>query len=321
MLNVYEELGETSRRQILAELRTGPKNVTEIVTSTGLKQPNVSNHLARMRVKDIVRAHKVGRQVYYSLATPEIEAVVNSAFAQSGAQPIPLNTDELAKQYAKAAVQGDEQTCGDILDVAFRAHLPMLDIYQDVLAPAMALVGTWYKVEAIDEGQEHMASAITERMMARTVQVMGPTKRHGKIAILGCAPNSWHVIGLRMISDYLRMCGWKALYLGANVPFRSLVAAVEQHRPHMVLLSVSSVEGIDDTLAMLRELSAMRQAGRGKFILGVGGSIVGAHPGKFASAGADFSAKDLRTFALEFLPEIEKSGSVPELSRGLVHEN
>ncbi len=321
MLNVYEELGETSRRQILAELRTGPKNVTEIVSRTGLKQPNVSNHLARMRLKTIVRAQKVGRQVYYSLATPEIEAVVNSAFAQSGERPASLNTDEMAKQYAKAAINGDEQACSDILDVAFRNSMSLLDIYQDVLSPAMALVGTWYKVEAIDEGQEHMASNITERMMARTVQVTGPTRRHNKVALLGCAPNSWHVIGLRMISDYLRYCGWRTLFLGANVPMRSFLAAVEQHRPHMVLLSVSSVEGIDPTLEMLRELNALRQSGRAKFVLGVGGSVVSMHPGKFATAGADFSSRDLRAFALEFLPEIERSGSVPEVSRGLVHEN
>ncbi|MGV3616831.1 MAG: metalloregulator ArsR/SmtB family transcription factor [Fimbriimonas sp.] len=317
MLNVYEELGETSRRQILGELRTGPKNVTEIVCTTGLKQPNVSNHLARMRSKTIVRAHKVGRQVYYSLASPEIEAVVNSCFAQSGNPISSFDPEAIAKQYAKAAVQGDEQACSDALDVAFRAHTPLLDIYQDILAPAMALVGTWYKVEAIDEGQEHLASSITERMMARAVQITGPTKRHNRVALLGCAPNTWHVIGLRMISDYLRLCGWKTLFLGANVPYRSFLSAVEQHRPDMVLLSVSATEGVDDALTVLRELQTLRQGGRYRFVLGVGGNIVGGNPEPFEKAGADFAATDLRSFATELLPEIERSGTVPAKSGGL----
>lgn len=310
MLNVYEELAETSRRQILAELRTGPKNVSELVLSTGLKQPNVSNHLSRMRMKAIVRANKVGRQVYYALASPEIEAVVNSALAQSASTYANLDHEGLVKQYARAAVQGDEQACSEVLEVAFRASTPLLDIYQDILGPAMSMVGTWYKVEAIDEGQEHLASAITERMMARAVQVAGPTKRHNRLAILGCAPNSWHVIGLRMLSDYLRLVGWRTLFLGANVPHRSLVTAVEQHRPQMVLLSVAADEGREDTLAAIRALDALRKNGRNRFVLGVGGGLVEAEPEAFAGSGYDFSAPDLRTFALTYLPEIESSGTV-----------
>lgn len=317
MLNVYEELGETSRRQILAELRTGPKNVSEIVSSTGLKQPNVSNHLARMRLKKIVRASKVGRQVYYALASTEIEAVVNSALAQSRQEAYDLDTEHMAKQYARAAVQGDEQTCSDILESAFRASLPLLDTYQDILAPAMALIGTWYKVEAIDEGQEHMASAITERMMMRAVQIAGPTKRHNRVAILGCAANCWHSIGLRMISDYLRLNGWRTLFLGANVPVRSFLSAVDQHRPQMVLLSLSADEGIEDTVQTLRELNTLRASGRNRFVLGIGGGLAESTAEKFASAGSDFSVRDLRSFAHHYLPEIEQTGTYRSGSRAL----
>lgn len=308
MLNVYEELGETSRRQILAELRSGPKNVSELVTKTGLKQPNVSNHLARMRAKGIVRANKVGRQVYYSLASPEVEAVVHAVFNVPEADTRSINYEDLAKQYAKAAVQGDEQACSEIMDAAYRAHAPMLEIYQELLAPAMALVGTWYKVEAIDEAQEHMASAITERMMSRTVQITGPSRRVGKTCVLGCAANSWHVIGLRMLSDYLRLVGWRTLFLGANVPNHSFVAAVEQHKPNMVLLSVSSDEGLDDALRLTRELSAIRVR-KSAFAIGVGGGAVTQNPNMFLEAGADFTARDLRSFAEETLPLLEDGSS------------
>ena len=301
----------------MAELRTGPKSVNEIVGTTGLKQPNVSNHLARMRAKNIVRGKKVGRHVYYRLASPEVEAVVNSAFSHSGRGVGEVDTEEIVKGYAKAAVQGDEATCGELLETAFRAHMPMVDIYQDILGPAMAMVGTWYKVEAIDEAQEHLASEITERMMARTVQITGPTKRCNKVALLGCAPNNWHVIGLRMISDYLRLNGWRTLFLGANVPLRSFRSAVEQHRPDMVLLSVCSSDGLEHTLKVVSELDAIRQIGRAHFVLGVGGPCVGDDPARFAEAGVDFSSKDLRCFALNLLPEIERTGCVPAGGCGL----
>ena len=65
-----QALAEPSRRAILESLRFGQKSVTELVVATRLKQPNVSNHLAKMRVQNIVRAERIGRQVYYSIAMP-----------------------------------------------------------------------------------------------------------------------------------------------------------------------------------------------------------------------------------------------------------
>ena len=306
MLNVYEELGETSRRQILSELRSGPKNVSDLVDSTRLKQPNVSNHLARMRSRGIVKANKVGRQVYYTIASPEIEAILLSVFATAKSDSTEIDWDELAKQYAKAAVQGDETAVGEILDKIFRAEMPMLEIYQELIAPAMAYVGTWYKVEAIDEAQEHMASAITERMMARTVQIAGPTRRHGLSAILGCAPDNWHVIGLRMLSDYLRLCGWKTLFLGANVPVKSFVNAIVNHAPNLVLTSCSANESADQTILLVQEIDKVRSK-QLRFVVGLGGNAVSADPDRFKVPGVDFIGQNLRVFANTILPEIERT--------------
>jgi methanogenic corrinoid protein MtbC1 len=301
MLNVIEELSDTSRRLILSELRSGAKNVSEICEGTHLKQPNVSNHLARMRTKGIVQSQKVGRQVFYLLATPEIEAIVNSIFVPSDASRADLDFPEMAKSYAKAAIEGDEAACSEIMDTAFRARTPLIDVYQDLLGPAMAMIGTWWSVDAIHEAQEHMATEITHRMMARTAQIAGPMRRNGKIAVLGCAANNYHVIGLRMISDYLRMSGWKTLFLGPNVPVKSFVTTVQNYHPDLVLLSVNAAEGGPDTLKTVQALAEAKSK-KLSFRVGVGGQHANQAPDAFLAAGADFLASDLRHFAAEVLP-------------------
>jgi len=306
-VNVYEELSEASRRTILKELLKGPRNVSELVEKTGLKQPNVSNHLARMRAKGIVRATKDGRQVFYSIASADIEDAVRTFLREGEDEVLEINVGEAAKEYAKAAIRGDESTCADILDRCLRARLTILEVFQDFLGGAMATVGTWYKVEAIDEAQEHMASAITERMLTRTAQFFGPRARSERSAILGCAPHSWHVIGLRMINDYLRFCGWKTQYLGANVPVDSFVASVRENKPDLVLISCSAADSIESTLELLRSLTELRSM-KQDFLVGVGGGAVQSYPHAFRDAGADFSSRDLKTFALEALPEIERVG-------------
>src|SRR5665213_3160620 len=101
MIHVYEELGEISRRQILGQLTSGPKNVSSIVQATGLKQPNVSNHLARMRGKGVISATKSGREVFYSFANAEIEAIVVAAITTRANDELPFDAAAEAKAYAK----------------------------------------------------------------------------------------------------------------------------------------------------------------------------------------------------------------------------
>jgi len=271
---------------------------------TGLKQPNVSNHLARMRARNVLRGKKSGREVYYHFADSEIEAIVCAAFAnQQEGQRHELQLDEIALRYAQFAIEGNDSECGDLLETAFSAGLPLLDVYQDILTPAMALVGQWYSDGSIDEAQEHLASGITERMMARTVQVTGPRRRLGEIALLGTAPNAWHVIGLRMIADYLRYCGWKTYYLGANVPCASFEAAVARLKPRLVLFSCASEIGADDTIRLIRSIRA--QNGEESPVIGVGGAFAVENSRVFRTAGASFVCETLRQFATDHLPRIE----------------
>lgn len=319
MLNVYEDLGETSRRLILAELLGGKKSVGDLVRATGLKQPNVSNHLHRMRSRGIVRFEKSGRQVFYELADDATAGVVRSIIGH-GASPEPVDLMSLVRDYAKAAVAGDENVCQEIMDRVFRAQTPLIDVYEELLAPAMAMVGSWYKVEAIDEAQEHMASSITERILARAVQITGPAKKINALCVLGCAPQAWHVIGLRMIADFLKLEGWRTLYLGANVPIPAFLNTVQTSRPTMILLSCGSEEGVGSTVQLIKELRDCQDPER-PWVIGIGGSGAIAHPARMTRAGADFIAKDLRSFADQILPEIERSGRPPVGALSTVYDN
>ena len=60
------------RLEILNELATGPRTVTELVQATGHTQPNVSKHLNTLLSHRIVRREKRGNSAYYSVADPAI---------------------------------------------------------------------------------------------------------------------------------------------------------------------------------------------------------------------------------------------------------
>ena len=65
----FKVLSESSRLQIVCALKTGRKNVTEIIETTGLGQANVSKHLKILAQAGIVSRQQQGVCVYYQIAS------------------------------------------------------------------------------------------------------------------------------------------------------------------------------------------------------------------------------------------------------------
>ncbi|MDB9311809.1 metalloregulator ArsR/SmtB family transcription factor [Spirulina sp. CS-785/01] len=68
----FKVLSEVSRLHILCCLRSGEKNVTEIIENTGLGQANVSKHLKILTQLGMVNRKPQGVSVYYEIADPSI---------------------------------------------------------------------------------------------------------------------------------------------------------------------------------------------------------------------------------------------------------
>ena len=66
----FKVLAEPNRLQILCQLRSGPKNVTQILEATGMGQANVSKHLKILTQAGIVSRQPKGVSVYYQIADP-----------------------------------------------------------------------------------------------------------------------------------------------------------------------------------------------------------------------------------------------------------
>ncbi len=70
MADFFKVLSEVSRLQIVCALKSGDKNVTEIIEITGLGQANVSKHLKMLAQAGVVSRRQEGVCVYYQIANP-----------------------------------------------------------------------------------------------------------------------------------------------------------------------------------------------------------------------------------------------------------
>ena len=69
---ICKVLSNPKRLQILHELRDGERTVGELATSLGIRQANVSQHLALMRLRNMVIERRVGNTVFYRISDKRI---------------------------------------------------------------------------------------------------------------------------------------------------------------------------------------------------------------------------------------------------------
>ncbi len=75
-VDTFNALGEESRIRLCLLLRERELCVTDLVRVTGMPQPRVSTHLARLREAGFVRDRRNGAQSFYALATDRLPATV-----------------------------------------------------------------------------------------------------------------------------------------------------------------------------------------------------------------------------------------------------
>lgn len=76
---LFRGFSDPSRLGIIEALRDGKKSVSELVESTGLSQPNVSNHLRCLADCDLVISEREGRYIFYQLSDKRINTILNES--------------------------------------------------------------------------------------------------------------------------------------------------------------------------------------------------------------------------------------------------
>lgn len=86
LLAVTQALADPLRLAVLHHLMGGPASVSELMTVVGAEQSRLSNHLALLRERDLVRTTRHGRHMIYELHDPAVARLVES-LGQIGGAP------------------------------------------------------------------------------------------------------------------------------------------------------------------------------------------------------------------------------------------
>lgn len=72
LADLCKMLSNPKRLKIIENLSDEEKSVSELVSEVGIRQANLSQHLAELRKRGLVETRKEGAKVYYRIANPKI---------------------------------------------------------------------------------------------------------------------------------------------------------------------------------------------------------------------------------------------------------
>jgi MerR family transcriptional regulator, light-induced transcriptional regulator len=162
---------------------------------------------------------------------------------------------ELGRAYATALLAGDEIAAEISIRDAMDAKLSTAEIDDEIIAPALWLVGRLWERGDISVADEHLATSISLRVLALQREVARTVRgREGAKALLAAPEGEMHFVALQMISVLLRDAGYTVLMLGPDVPLGALAESAGRHEPQVVCMTATMPDASDRLTLAIHEV-------------------------------------------------------------------
>ena len=167
----------------------------------------------------------------------------------------------------QALERGEEQACRDLVLDLYLCGFTISQICDRVLTEVMHRLGELWQAGRLRIYQERLSCEVFGRILEDLREVIPPQKTNAPTAI-GAVPGADpYVLANRMVELALRESGWQAVSLGGALPFDTLMEAVQEKKPRLLWLSVSTVADEDQFLAEYARLAA-KLAGQTTVVVG-----------------------------------------------------
>lgn len=199
--------------------------------------------------------------------------------------------DGAAGVYLQAILLGDRQAALGVAREVLREGRSLPRLYLDVIEPAQHEVGRLWEANDISVAEEHMATAVTQFVMAQCFPfIERPSTCQGRMVLTGVEEELHHV-GANMVADVLEAHGWDVRFLGTNLPHPGILQVIREHQPDWVGISATTLLSLPQVSRLIGEIRTTFEDRAPRIV--VGGSAFRFSPDAWREVGADAVGRNL----------------------------
>lgn len=227
--------------------------------AVGVGQTTIANYESGFRFPTGELLKKIGEVLNVSLDTLMEHEVVTLS--------IDIDMDHLekvAEHFLDALLNDREQEAMALIWQLKPNSDNLFDIYEQVLHKTLTRIGNMWENNLISVATEHYTSAVVMKIISMLSTIPDAEAKSDVSAVCMSMSAEPHTIGIRMVSDYLRMKGILSYYIGSTVPTDSLVDMLISKKADVLALSVTmsyhmdAVKNLLDVLRMHKELAGLK---------------------------------------------------------------
>ena len=186
------------------------------------------------------------------------------AVAQAANDPLSLTREV----FLAAILSGQRQAAVNIVEEALRAGHSQVDIYIDVFTECLRRVGELWELNKITVAQEHIATSITQYVIAVIYPRLIPAAvQRGNMVVTGVS-GELHQIGANLVADAMEANGWSVRFLGTNLPHSSVLSAVEESAADVLCISATIVANLPSVAELIKTVRGKLSERAPKIVLG-----------------------------------------------------
>lgn len=161
----------------------------------------------------------------------------------SGNSPQPnLSTGDPQQLFEMALSSGEDTKCRDLLTAAYARKESLAWLADTFISTTMKAFGDQWNCGDLEIYQERRGVEICARLLYEFRRLIPEPPGNGPLALGGSPEGDLYSLPTQIVELVLREAGWRAMNLGANLPLPTLAAAIEEHRPRLLWLSVSHLD-------------------------------------------------------------------------------
>jgi methanogenic corrinoid protein MtbC1 len=137
-----------------------------------------------------------------------------------------------------------DQAVSYILSLLDTSNVTLKEIYDELLRPSLVGFKCTEQDEAICIWKEHIRSSIVRTILECTYPYVMKEKSKQqqleKMIIVVCPKEEFHEIGAIIVTHYMNLAGFDAMFIGANTPNDQIISAIPAFKPDFIAFSVTN---------------------------------------------------------------------------------
>ncbi|RKD33160.1 cobalamin-dependent protein [Thermohalobacter berrensis] len=197
---------------------------------------------------------------------------------------------EIELKYFNILLSGKRDEAYNLVNGAIRNGIDIKDIYKYVFEVSLKRVGELWEKNKLSISDEHYFSQSTETIMSQLCSNIYLIPKKDKLAVTLSVNSEFHTLGIRMITDFLELDGWNTIFLGNNIPTKSVVDLIKTKKPDLLAISVTMNFNFNLAKDLINTIRSYEETKNLKII--VGGRAFNFQKNAWKEVGADGYAKD-----------------------------